>query len=191
MKNILWKKLDGTLALTSANDSIEDMEAHAVELKASGNIPADWIVAAVNVTIPVPKEGVTLDDYRYVNNEFVIYLDSVKATRTKMIQTSFDTAMETSHFMSTALGIEIDCRRSNTKNDLQNIQSLISKMERESWTSVEYVGYTETKVATKANLEAMVIEMEDFGLGLYQHKWTLWNTIQAATTLAQVEAVVW
>jgi hypothetical protein len=114
-----------------------------------------------------------------------------KTDRIAVIQDSFDNAMATGYFMSTALGINIDCRRAATKNDLQNIQTLLAKMNREGWTSVEYVGYTETKVATKANIEAMIIEMEDYALGLYQYKWVKWSAIQAATTIQQIEAVVW
>jgi len=68
---------------------------------------------------------------------------------------------------------------------------LLSKMERESWTSIEYVGYTETKVATKANIEDMIIEIEESALGLYQYKWVKWAEIQIATTIQQIEAVSW
>jgi len=107
------------------------------------------------------------------------------------INSAFDNAMATSYFMSPALGINIDSRRSATKNDLQNIQTLLSKMERESWTSIEYVGYTETKVATKANIEDMIIEIEESALGLYQYKWVKWAEIQIATTIQQIEAVSW
>lgn len=44
---------------------------------------------------------------------------------------------------------------------------------------------------TVAELSAVVGELVDFGLGLYQRKWELEAAIDAATTVEDVEAVAW
>lgn len=138
--------------------------------------------------IYIPEEGwVVFDNKLWKLSE----IEGYRNERYAYINSAFDNAMATSHFMSIALGIEIDCRRSATKNDLQNIQTLSAKMDREGWTEVEYVGYSETKVATRQNLTDMAIEMEDYALGLYQHKWEKLTEIQNATTIQQIESIVW
>jgi hypothetical protein len=115
--------------------------------------------------------------------------------KTKMLNnlsTVFEKAVSAGHFTSATLGIEVDCRRTTAKNDLQNVQGLISYMTRNSLTTIDYIGYSETKTGvTKANLEALCGEMEDYVLFLYQKKWGLETLINAATDKAGVDAVVW
>ena len=52
MKNIIWQKPDGGFAVTSLADPAADSAAHAVQLKAAGAIPADWVVHAVDMVQP-------------------------------------------------------------------------------------------------------------------------------------------
>jgi hypothetical protein len=138
--------------------------------------------------IYIPEEGWIVFDNKLWK---LADLEKYRNERLAFISLAFDNAMATSHFMSTALGIEIDCRRSATKNDLQNIQTLSAKMDREGWTEVEYVGYTATKVATKQNLKDMTSEMEDYALGLYQYKWAKWELVSKAKTIQELEEITW
>lgn len=138
--------------------------------------------------IYIPEEGwIVFDNQLWKLSE----IEKYRVDRYNFINRSFDKAMETGFFMSEVLGIYIDCRRSATKNDLQNIQTLMAKMDREGWTEIEYVGLKETKVATRQNLTDMAIEMEDYALGLYQHKWLKWEEVSSAITIPEIESIVW
>jgi hypothetical protein len=113
------------------------------------------------------------------------------AQKAKIVQ-SFNSELETGHMMSTAIGIEVDCRRSATKNDLQNVQGLISYMTRYSIPTIDYVGYTETKSGvTISDLEALCGEMEDHVLALYNKKWGYEVQIDNCATIAQVLGIIW
>jgi hypothetical protein len=119
-------------------------------------------------------------------------LEMAKEAQVPVITSAFDKEIETGHFMSTALGIEVDCRRSDRKNDKQNVKGLISNMSRNSKSTVNYVGYSEVKTGvTKEQLETLVAEMEDHVLALYEKKWTKQSEIQLATTIEQVKAIMW
>lgn len=67
--NILWKKPDETLAVTSIFDESDPAE-HAVLLQERGDIPADWTVAATNVT-QFP-EGARQEYWRFVDGGIVV-----------------------------------------------------------------------------------------------------------------------
>lgn len=119
-------------------------------------------------------------------------LEMAKAAQVITITSAFDKEIESGHFMSTTLGIEVDCRRSSTKNDKQNVEGLISNISRNSKSTVDYVGYSEIKTGvTKAQLEVLVAEMEDHVLALYEKKWIKQSEIQLATTIEQVKAITW
>lgn len=119
-------------------------------------------------------------------------LEMAKEAQVPVITSAFDKEIETGHFMSTALGIEVDCRRSDRKNDKQNVEGLISNMSRNSKSTVNYIGYSEVKTGvTKEQLETLVAEMEDHVLALYEKKWQKQTEIQSATTVEQVKAIVW
>jgi hypothetical protein len=105
---------------------------------------------------------------------------------------SFDSEIAAGHFASSALGIDVDCRRSGLKNDLQNVQGLISYMSRKSISSIEYVGYSETITGvTVSMLESLCAEMEDYVLALYQKKWSLEVMVAAAKTETELKAIAW
>ena len=119
-------------------------------------------------------------------------LEMAKEAQLPFITIGFDKELEGGHFMSASLGIEVDCRRSDRKNDKQNVEGLISNMSRNSKSTVNYVGYSEIKTGvTKEQLETLVAEMEDHVLALYEKKWNLQMQIQNATTIQEVNAIVW
>ncbi len=109
----------------------------------------------------------------------------------KLVVEGFEKELKEGHFMSSILGIEADCRRSGIKNDLQNVQGLISFMERTGQSETNYVGYTETVRTTVNSLKALCGEMEDFVLSLYNKKWSLENQINTASTIDEVKQINW
>ena len=120
------------------------------------------------------------------------YIIRLKAKKTEEILGKFDINLLSGSFKSTAIGIDIDCRRSGSKNDLQNIQGLISNMTRNSITTIDYVGVSEIKSkVTIANLNKIILEMEDYTLGLYQKKWDLLSKITTSTTITQLNSITW
>jgi len=116
----------------------------------------------------------------------------IKAEKTSLIVNGFANDLQKGHFMSTALGIEVDCRRDSLKNDLQNVQGLISYMTRYEAESVNYVGYSEIKQnVAKDNLITLCGEMEDYVMALYQKKWTMETILNSATTVEELEQINW
>ena len=135
-----------------------------------------------------------LDEYDVSLTPFLpnpIPFEESKTLKSKEILDAFNNTVATGHFLSTVLSIEVDCRRDTTKNDLQNVQGLISYMTRNEVTEVEYIGYTSTGIATISQLQTLCNEMEDHVLGLYQKKWALEAQIKEATTIEQLNAIVW
>lgn len=119
-------------------------------------------------------------------------LEMAKEAQLPFITIGFDKELEEGHFLSSVLGIEVDCRRSDKKNDKQNVEGLISNMIRNSKATVDYVGYTDIKTGvTKTQLELLVAEMEDHVLSLYEKKWGLQTQIQNATTIQEIKAISW
>lgn len=55
MKNIIWQKPDGGLAVTNIADLESDAAIHAEHLQTLGAVPADWTVSAVDtIFVPAP-----------------------------------------------------------------------------------------------------------------------------------------
>ena len=61
--NIIWRKPDSSLAVTSVSD-INDLPAYVEQLKNMAVIPADWVAIAFNATIPAsePPENWLFDN---------------------------------------------------------------------------------------------------------------------------------
>ena len=117
--------------------------------------------------------------------------DQYKQEKLDLIINQFNNELSNGNFDSTTLGIKIDCRRNLNKNDLQNVQGLISNMTRYSIQSINYIGYTEIAVATVEKLTSLANEMEDHVLGLYQKKWQLEEQIKNVLTIESLEAITW
>jgi hypothetical protein len=136
------------------------------------------------------KEPIKDKPCKWENEDWVIDEEIYKQIKKSEIINSFNNELSNGKFTSTALGIEVDCRRSNIKNDLQNVQGLISHMNRNSKSTVTYIGYSESVEATKSKLEILCNEMEDYVLGLYQKKWQLEQSIDTAT-MEELENIKW
>jgi len=119
-------------------------------------------------------------------------LDLMKLKKQRDISLSFENNFSNGYFLSSALGIEVDCRRAGMKNDLQNVQGLISYMSRNSIAKINYVGYTEIKAnVTPAMLTALLAEMEDYALQMYEKKWGLLQRVDGCITKEELEGIVW
>jgi len=142
-----------------------------------------------NLTKEVPIEGYP---NKFENDIWVIDIDKFKKLKEFEIINAFNNEISNGKFMSTTIEIEIDCRRSNLKNDLQNVQGLISYMTRNSLTVTDYKGFSETKVGvTIAQLNSICNEMEDHVFDLYNKKWALEAQIQSAITVEQLNQIKW
>lgn len=53
--NIIWKKPDNTVAITTIFDG-SDSKAHAEELSARGDVPGEWVAVAFDYTDPLPTD---------------------------------------------------------------------------------------------------------------------------------------
>lgn len=157
------------------------------------NPPEKYKLETCEITIDNP-EGYKLT-YKTMEEQLIdndITIEDYKQYKTNLILSSFENEFENGHFMSASLGIEVDCRRSNSKNDKQNVEGLISNMSRKSKTPINYVGYSEIKTGiTKTQLETLVAEMEDHVLGLYEKKWVLQTQIENATTIDDLNNIIW
>lgn len=155
----------------------------------------------------IDDEEITLSDYeiyddgtKQIRSKTYIELyrgnllsfDKVQEFKTNDIVFAFELDFQNGHFLSTSLGIEVDCRRSIAKNDKQNVEGLISNMKRKNKSTINYVGYTEIcPSVTIEQLEGLVAEMEDYVLGLYEKKWVLQNQITTSSTIEEIENINW
>lgn len=121
-----------------------------------------------------------------------ISLDVLKSEKMTEIKNNFHDSLRNGLFQSEALGILVDCRRSDVNNDLQNVEGLIAYMTRTGTETTNYVGREEIKSdVTVAMLNGLVAEMQGYALSIYQKKWSLEETIKNATTHQEVADVNW
>jgi hypothetical protein len=118
-------------------------------------------------------------------------LEDAQALKVAEISAAFDTDMRTGSVM-TPEEWSIDARRSDTKNDLQNMDTLYRQMLRNGETEAYVKGAdNELHLCTLAQVEALVILLEDAGAARYLKKFSLESQIYAATTVDQLRQVVW
>ena len=118
-------------------------------------------------------------------------LDAVKSAKRAEITAAFESSFLNGSFLSTTLGIEVDCRRSGTKNDEQNVRGLISRMTRDGIKTVKYKGKTESATATLAQIQSLQYEMEDYGASLYAKKWAAEDALANAQSMEEIEKIAW
>jgi len=89
---------------------------------------------------------------------------------------------------TSSLGFLVDNRRSGSKFDKDNVKSLIDLgADPVQFKDADGVIHS----LTQAELQTLHTEMIQDGLGLYQKKWTLEGQVEAATTIAELEAITW
>lgn len=124
-------------------------------------------------------------------DKWIIDIEKVKENKLKEINMNFEQEIFDGKFKSSSIGIEVDCRKSPVKNDLQTLQSLISNMERNGLSKITYKGYTESIDTNLTNLKKLQFEMEDYGITLIQKKWLLQNKINKTTSIEEIQNISW
>jgi hypothetical protein len=100
--------------------------------------------------------------------------DELKTKIFEDIDDAFENILANGKFFSNSIELEVDCRRSASKNDLQNVTGLISSMKRNLASTTNYKGLSATKMGVSLEaLQNLVYEMEDYGLALYNKKFSL------------------
>ena len=114
--------------------------------------------------------------------------DIAKRNAISRISKGFDGSLESGTFVSTQLGIEVDNRRIGKHNDKDNLQTLINLGSY----PIDWVGTTAMgTLADETEALALRTEMELDGLAKYKHKWAKEQEIETATTIADLDLVVW
>ena len=131
------------------------------------------------------------DTQRIVEKTKEMDFDVYKDMKKREIRLAFENSFRKSVFMSDTLGIDVDCRRSDTKNDRENCKILLNYMQRNNVNNIMYVGHKESVDITVEQLQDLIIEMEEYGLNLYNYKWVLESEIEAAKTIKDLEAITW
>lgn len=113
-------------------------------------------------------------------------LDELKQSKIAELNDAFNSFFESGSFKS-SLGFIADCRRSSTKNDLQNIEGLIAT----------YVAPVDFKVTDgtryrldKADLEVLRIEIIQRGQIAYSRKWAIEDAINNSSSIEELEAII-
>jgi len=130
-------------------------------------------------------------------------LNQLKANKIIQIEQWWTTA-SASGSVPLSLGWPIDCRRSATKNDIQNMQTLLSIKQRagaadsdscysDSFGNNGIMGSDNLwHVCTVAQLRDIVIpEMELYGLERQQHALVLKYMVSQTTDQTQLDAITW
>lgn len=118
-------------------------------------------------------------------------LEYWKKRKDKEIRDAFEEEFVSGAFRSAVLGIIVDARRSDTRNDIQNVRELINQMQADGISSISYTGKNEDAPATIAYLEHLALEMVRRTNSLYQRKKAKQTAIKAATTKQQVKEIKW
>lgn len=115
-------------------------------------------------------------------------LATAKAVQKGRIRAAFDRAPEAG--CNVSLGFVMDSRR----EDIDNLVRLRDRMLETGTTSTTVQirdKDNQFHTVTVSELATIVGELVDFGLGLYNRKWQAEQSIDACTTVADVEAITW
>lgn len=120
--------------------------------------------------------------------ETVDLLATAKAVQKGRIRHSFDRAPERG--FTVAAGYRMDVKRDDIDN-LTRLRDRLLETGTTSTTTQIRDADNQFHTLTVAQLTALVGELVDFGLGLFSKKWQREQAIDAATTVKDVEAIVW
>jgi hypothetical protein len=114
-------------------------------------------------------------------------LEALKVLKRKDISEDFEWRMRTGRVAST-LGFTVDARRSDTKNDLQNMGELAAYMEQNgvSETSVVDADDREHQGLTHEQVAQLAAEIRDYGFYLFATKRGRIAALEAASSPAEV-----
>lgn len=99
---------------------------------------------------------------------------------------AFERAEANGHFASPTLGFEVDASaRAN-----RDVQGLLTLLEASGGAETAYCDYGNTmRTVTLAQLRALQLELIAYGQALYARKWALRAAIEAADSVAALDAV--
>jgi len=136
--------------------------------------------------LPFSTSGV----YRKINNVFIVSeeheMKSLLDLKLSQVEDIFDTMMFSGVFTS-SLGFPVDNRRSEGKNDKDNVQSLIDLQLSPVYFKDSNNEFHELTIQ---DLETIKMEMVQDGLAKYQWKWAKQQELAAAQSLQELENIV-
>ena len=90
------------------------------------------------------------------------------------------------------LNISIGLKVNSDRLDKDNMQELLDYCTRMDVSSVTIRLYDNSFTDVSiADLQIIINEIQEFGLGLYQHKWAKETAIDAATSAAEILSITW
>lgn len=114
-------------------------------------------------------------------------LATVRTIKKADIDGDWNRVLAIGKFVSKALGITVDARRSQFDNDQQNLVELIGLGEADpSIFPLVFKGCTESKAASLDDLKALRLEMARYFVDLYQAKFDALAAIDAMTVAGEV-----
>lgn len=143
--------------------------------------------------------------YRYENGQWIeiqaperlLTLEETKQIKLQEIQNSFINEMSNGYIdftiPSSGIQVQVDARRRATNNDLQNVEGLIELITLNIIQApVLYKCYDNEKYEmTLSDLQALKIALMAKGLQLYAKKHYLEDLVEQATTIEELEQIVW
>jgi hypothetical protein len=133
------------------------------------------------------KVAVTQAEAKAIN-ETSKTVEEAKTRAEQRIKDGFESSLSKGTFLSTVTGLTVDNRRSGSKSDRDNLDALIFLDNYPIyWKCADGV----YNIADLAEANALKTEMIIDGLGKYQKKWALEASGQSATTVEELDAIVW
>lgn len=150
----------------------------------------------INDKIIYDESGTPL--FKYNNGVPIEAVDNIKLLeyykkeKVKEIKNAFENEFVEGHFASTALGIEVDCRRSGTRNDLQNVNEMIDNYDYLPEKKKYFKGLSETTTfkLTLDQCKALKLEMFLLVANRYAKKDELLEQIENAT-IETIKNIKW
>lgn len=146
----------------------------------------------------IPEDFTLLEpikDYpnKWKADKWIVDIEKYKEFKLQEIASSFNNELSNGKFFSEALQIDVDCRRTGLKNDLQNVEGLIADFDNLLPEEKYYVGLNQitTEQFTLTQLEALKLEMVQYGRQLYKKKWLLENQIKNTDDLEILKEINW
>lgn len=169
MKNIIWQKPDLTFSITTIRAVEQDSTTHATELLASGAIPADWVIYAVDVQPP----SKALSEVKAEK------MAELKAARIRTIDTLPPVIVAGKAYPATPEYREVVTGIARRQAAGRPIPATLRGVD-----------------GAPATLNAALITQIDDAItsavqAVWDRYWTRFDAVQAATTTAEAESIVW
>jgi hypothetical protein len=112
-------------------------------------------------------------------------LDEKKEELKRVIKQKFEERQDQG-YLSTILNVKIACRR----EDLDNMKNLLTYMQTNNITTTQFRVLDNSFVEiTQEQLSAMIDELVQFGISLYNKKWVKEQEIESAATMDELKVI--